>query len=224
MTTASRQSAHPDSARLYLATKNPGKVAAFQAALRHSPWQLLPCPPDITLPPEIHPDYVGNAVDKATTVARLTGVPAIGDDSGLELLACNRWPGVHTAPQVAAVGGWPSFMADLAKDPAFQADRRAEAVCVLALVLPDQRDAPTPPSAPIPAPAFVLEERGAGRLINQPRGQHGFGFDPYFLADGQQLTNAEIAPDLAVPLTARGRAFTALAQAIMAGQLPITLP
>ncbi|MCA3249394.1 MAG: non-canonical purine NTP pyrophosphatase [Holosporaceae bacterium] len=212
MTTASDPARLP-SARLYLATKNPGKVAAFQAALGDSPWQLLPCPPDLTLPPEIHPDYVGNAVDKAATVARLTGVPAIGDDSGLELLACNRWPGVHTAPQVAAVGGWPSFMADLAKDPAFQADRRAEAVCVLALVLPDQRDNP--------APALVLEERVAGQLLDYPRGQHGFGFDPYFLADGQQLTNAEIAPEQAAPLTARGRAFTALAQAILAGQLPI---
>ncbi|MBM3602703.1 MAG: non-canonical purine NTP pyrophosphatase [Alphaproteobacteria bacterium] len=213
--TAARHAASTDSPiRLYLATKNAGKVAAFQAALQDTRWQLLPCPPDLTLPPEIHPDYLGNAVDKAATVARLTGMPAIGDDSGLELLACNRWPGVDTAPQVAAIGGWPSFIDHLADNPAFQADPRVEAVCVLALVLPDQLDNP--------APAFTLEERVAGRLIAQARGQHGFGFDPYFIADGQRLTNGELPPEQAVPLTARGRAFTTLAQAMRDSLLPIS--
>jgi XTP/dITP diphosphohydrolase len=184
---------------LYLATKNLGKVNAFNTAFQLPNVQLQPCPPGLALPPEIHEDYAGNAMDKAMTVATSTQCPALGDDSGLEILAWDRHPGVQTAPVVAAAGGWPALIAQLANDAGFAANPRAEAVCVLALAFP-----PSWNLAPL-----LVEERVAGRMILTPRGPYGFGFDPYYIADGQAQTLGE---NLTPSLTARGRAAQRIQQ------------
>jgi len=183
-----------------VATKNAGKLAEMRALLGDLPLALrgLADLPRIELPAE-GDDYAANAVAKARAVALATGLPALGDDSGLEVDALGGRPGVHSAryggPGRDDAGRVTLLLHELATVQ--QAQRSARFVCVVALVTPDGES---------------VTARGSceGRILAAPRGAGGFGYDPVFAPEGRDVSLAELPADEKNRLSHRGRAVAAL--------------
>jgi XTP/dITP diphosphohydrolase len=183
-----------------VATGNAGKLAEMRALLGDLPLALrsLADLPRIELPPE-GDDYAANAVAKARAVALATGLPALGDDSGLEVDALSGRPGVHSARYGGPGRDDAARVALLLHELATvqQEQRSARFVCVVALVTPDGES---------------VTARGScvGRILAAPRGDGGFGYDPVFAAEGRNVSLAELRADEKNRLSHRGRAVAAL--------------
>jgi len=187
--------------RLVLATRNPAKLAEVRAIL--AGWDVagLDLWPDLPLPPEDAAAYDENALGKARAVARATGRPALGDDSGLEVAALGGRPGVLSSRYAGEAGDAAAnnrkLLAELAAVPA--PGRQATFVCVAALAAPDGRE---------------WLERGVvdGVILAAPRGGGGFGYDPLFAPAGDGRTFAEMPPAEKNAISHRARAFGAVAR------------
>jgi XTP/dITP diphosphohydrolase len=144
--------------------------------------------------------FAANATLKARTVATITGMPALADDSGICVDAMNGMPGVFSGRWSGRHGDDAAnldlLLAQLADVP--DADRRAAFVCVAAAVLPD-------------GTTVLAEGTVRGHLIRERRGANGFGYDPIFVPDGEVRTTAEMDPAEKDAISHRGRAFTAIA-------------
>jgi len=161
--------------RLVLATGNPGKVDELRGLVRE--WGSVAAVdlrgfPGVTLPEETAPSYAGNAVAKARTVAEATGLPALADDSGLEVDALAGEPGVRSArwagPGASDAERIAKLLGALAGVP--ESRRTARFRCVVALAWPG-------------GGLETAEGRCDGRIAQLPEGRGGFGFDPVFVAD-----------------------------------------
>ncbi len=153
--------------------------------------------------PETGLTFGENALIKAREGARRTGLPTVADDSGLAVDALNGMPGVFSArwsgkphDDDANLDLVLSQISDLSDD-----NRGASFVCAAALVLPNGRE-------------HLVEGRQSGRLLRARRGDGGFGYDPIFLGDGQDRTNAELSPPEKDAISHRGKAFRELAKVI----------
>jgi len=190
-------------ADLVLATGNPGKVAEFAALLAPHGLRLanLADFPDVAMPEE-GDDYAANAAAKARTVAAATGLPALADDSGIEVEALDGRPGPRSARYGGAGLDDRRRCARLLEELAATGDaaRRARFVCEAALAHPDGS-----------------VERGfgecRGRILPAPRGAGGFGYDPIFEPDGYDCSMAELPAATKDRISHRGRALAALARA-----------
>jgi XTP/dITP diphosphohydrolase len=191
-----------------LATRNAGKARELERLLAGAfkRFETLRDHPGIELPPENGPNYREIAFAKARAVYEALGLPAIGDDSGLEVDALNRAPGLYSA-RFAGDGATNSannakLLSDLAGIPAER--RTARYHCALVLVR-GQDDA--------------LESDGVceGQIVEAPRGEQGFGYDPLFLPDGEALTFGELPPGRKDSISHRGRAAAVLGRAIRHG-------
>lgn len=144
--------------------------------------------------------FAENALLKARAVAAATGLPALADDSGITVDALNGMPGIFSARWAGRHGDDEAnlrlVLAQL--DPVSDEQRGAAFVCVAALALPDGRK-------------FTEEGRVVGRVIREPRGTGGFGYDPIFVPSGEERTTAELSPEEKNALSHRGRAFRAIA-------------
>lgn len=140
---------------------------------------------------------------KAVAIAEFTGLPAVADDSGLCVEALNGMPGVLSARWAGRHGDDAAnlrLLLDQLSD--VPVDRRgAHFICVAALVLPSGQE-------------FVSEGTVHGRLISEPRGTNGFGYDPIFVPDGESYTTAELSADDKDAISHRGRALRGLVPAI----------
>jgi XTP/dITP diphosphohydrolase len=196
-----------------LATRNAAKLRELARILGPSvPLAGLEEFPDAPDVPETGATFEENALLKARAIARHTGLPAVADDSGLNVDALGGMPGVLSARWA---GGHGDDRANLELVLAQVADvpdtrRGARFVCAAALVLP-----PGGPAGGTP-PEWVVTGQVAGRLTRVPRGSGGFGYDPIFLPDGSDLTTAEMTPQAKDAISHRGRAFRALAPFIAA--------
>lgn len=190
------------SRRLVLASDNRGKLAEFQALLGDA-WTLLP-QGALDVPPaeETGDTFTANALLKARHAARLTGLPALADDSGLEVDALGGAPGVRSARYAGeaadATANNRKLLEALAGVP--QERRTARFRCVLALVR----------HAEDPAP-LLAEGSWEGRIALAPRGAGGFGYDPVFIDVATGLVAAELDPAEKNARSHRGRAARALA-------------
>ena len=160
--------------------------------------------------PETGLTFGENALLKAREGCRRTGLPTIADDSGLAVDALNGMPGVFSARWS---GGHGDDLANLELVLAQVSDvpdehRGASFVCAVALVLPGGKE-------------HLVEGRQPGRLLRAPRGEGGFGYDPVFLGDGQNRTNAELTPEQKDAISHRGKALRELAK-LLAKVLPPT--
>ena len=194
--------------RLAIASKNSHKLRELGRICRDWPVEWLtvqnhPGPwPDVDEP---HDTYLHNALEKARAVAEVLGVPAIADDSGIEVDALDGGPG----PRSARFAGEGASDADnLAKLIGLVADvepgaRTARYHCVAAIAWPGGR---------------TMHAEGAceGTLIGQPRGDRGFGYDPVFVPLGERRTMAELGDEEKDRISHRGRAFRALAELLAA--------
>jgi XTP/dITP diphosphohydrolase len=195
--------------RLVLASANTGKVAELNRILAagHVGVQLagleeFPGAPDVA---ETGATFADNALLKASALAKFTGLPAVGDDSGICVDALNGMPGVLSARWSGAHGDDPANLRLLLGQLSDVPDERrgAHFYCAAALVLPSGRE-------------HVSQGQLRGRLIREPRGSNGFGYDPIFVPDGHERTTAEMAPAEKDAISHRGRAFRALAPVIAA--------
>jgi len=188
-------------ADLVLASSNPGKVREFQALLG-STWRVLP-QSDFGVVPvnETGSTFLANALLKARNAARLTGLPALADDSGLEVDALNGAPGVRSAryagPEADDAANNVTLLAALSGVPEIQ--RTARYRCVM--VWTDGPDDPAP---------LIAEGVWEGRILTEPRGRGGFGYDPVFLDPESGMAAAELGADVKNAKSHRGRAFAKL--------------
>ena len=192
--------------RLVLATRNAGKVDELRALLSDLPIDLIPADA-LDAPPDVEEDadtLDGNARKKAEAFHALTGLPALADDTGLEVAALDGAPGVHTARFAG-----PNATPDDNKRKLLEvldgvADRRARFRTVVALVGSD-------------GTARTFEGVCAGTIISAPRGDGGFGYDPLFQPDGHDQTFAEMPPEAKNEISHRRRALDALRQFLASG-------
>lgn len=195
--------------RLVLATRNPGKVREIAAIYARYADALgsLDAWPDLRDLPEAGETYAANAVAKAEAVLRATGLPALADDSGIEIDALGGAPGVRSR----------RLLGEAASD----ADRNAHVLGLLAGVPEARRGARFRAVVAVAAPgAEVRTFEGVceGRIVTAPRGGGGFGYDPIFEIAGLGRTMAEAGPDLKNRLSHRARALRA-AEAYVAALL-----
>ncbi|AOB31544.1 nucleoside-triphosphate diphosphatase [Bordetella sp. H567] len=177
----------PGLARVVLASGNAGKLREFSALFAPLGIELIP-QGQLGVPEadEPHCTFIENALEKARHASRLTGLPALADDSGLCVDALGGAPGVYSARYASLKGGEKSDAANnamLVRELAGQPDRRACYVAVLALVR--AADDPRP---------LVGEGAWYGEIVDIPRGDHGFGYDPHFHLPALGKTAAELAP------------------------------
>ena len=193
--------------RILLATGNQGKIREMRAILGDRFEVLIPADLHLQIPPIVETDrsYTENAVNKATAVARASGVPALADDSGIEVDALDGRPG----PLSARFGGvscqsdedrYRLLLRKLEGVPRSQRGARFRAV--LALAIPGNRP-------------IVREGVVEGRVALDARGTNGHGYDPVFepLEAGGK-TAAELTADEKNAISHRGRALAALSEAL----------
>ncbi len=162
----------------------------------------FPGAPDVA---ETGATFVANALLKARAIADFTGLPSVADDSGLCCDALNGMPGVLSARWSGRHGDDAANLRLVLGQLADVPDERrgAHFYCVAALVLPSGAETLS---------AGTLR----GRLIREPRGANGFGYDPIFVPDGEQRTTAELTAQEKDAISHRGRAFRGLSEAIAA--------
>lgn len=192
--------------RVVLATGNAGKLREMRAILGgHGLEVIAQSDLGIVPPPEDGKDFVANALIKARHAAAIADLPAIADDSGLEVDALGGRPGLHSA-RFAGVSADDRannerLVSELAGVPAER--RTARYRCAMVFL----RDAADP--API-----VAEAVWEGHIATAPRGAGGFGYDPYFIVKDGELTAAEMSPVEKNRASHRGQALAALAAAM----------
>ena len=190
--------------RIVVASHNSGKVREIAELLAPLGVEAVSAATlDLPEPEETETTFVGNAELKARAAAKASGLPALADDSGLEVFALDRAPGVYSARWAGPNKDFTIAMARVHRELEASGadDRSARFVCVLALAQPNGA-----------VESFEGEARGA--IVWPARGEKGFGYDPIFVPEGHLKTFAEMDPDEKLPLTHRARAFEKLLAAL----------
>jgi len=195
--------------KVVIASRNDHKIEEMRRILEQGGLDIelvgtgeLPDLPDVE---ETCATFAANALLKARAVSEFTGLPAVGDDSGLCVDALNGMPGILSARWSGTHGNDRAnlelILAQISQVPI---DRRgASFVCAAAYVHPDGTE-------------FVVEGQMSGALIDTPRGENGFGYDPVFVPHGHQVTSAEMTSELKDSISHRGKALASLAIALKA--------
>lgn len=189
--------------QIVLATNNENKLVELRrlfaaGGLEVEVLGLDDCPP-YEVPPENKRSFEGNALLKARAAMVATGLPSLADDSGLEVDMLNNMPGVRSSRWSGVGASDEANNALLIKQLADteESQRTARFVSVIAVVMPDGREE-------------VVRGTMNGHLVLEPRGDNGFGYDPIFVAEEHELTNAELTPDEKDAVSHRGRAMRAV--------------
>lgn len=189
--------------RVVVATRNEHKLRELAEILTR--FELAPLPPEIEQPPEDGETFAANALIKAHAARAATGGAALADDSGISARALGGRPGVRSARFAGDDATDEENLALLIDELRDRGDRAVEYVCVLAYVDADGTET-------------VVEGRCAGELVDEPRGDGGFGYDPGFVpsdtGEGDRRTMAELSPAEKHAISHRGRAARALARAL----------
>jgi XTP/dITP diphosphohydrolase len=204
----------PDRARLFLATRNAGKLTEMQRILGAHAAEIEVVGLDAVAaydePVEDRPTFEGNALLKARAGLAATGLPSVADDSGLCVDALNGMPGVLSArwsgPPKSDLRNNELLLAQLGDVPE---DRRgAHFVCVVAFCQPDGTE-------------IVVRGEMAGRIGHEIRGSGGFGYDVVFEADDAPgVTTAELTPADKDAISHRGKALREIGPLVAAALRP----
>jgi XTP/dITP diphosphohydrolase len=188
--------------RIVLASSNRGKLAEFNALLADSHFEVIPqAELGVEDAEETGLTFVENALLKARHASQVTGLPAMADDSGLCVAHLRGAPGLYSARYSGTHGDNAANNARLLRElDGVPTERRsAFFISVLALLW----------HAKDPAP-ILAEGRWHGRVLEAPRGTHGFGYDPLFLPHEQLLSAAELEPAVKNRLSHRAQAMAQL--------------
>lgn len=185
---------------IVLASHNAGKLKELQAMLGDSFQVRSIAEFSSEVPEETGLSFIENAILKARHAARVSGLPALADDSGLAVDYLGGAPGIHSA-RYAGNGDDAANNSKLlqALQDVPDAQRGAQFVCALALV--QHADDPLP---------VVCEGLWRGRILHAPQGANGFGYDPLFWVDAHQCSSAELAPALKNRISHRALAMAQL--------------
>jgi XTP/dITP diphosphohydrolase len=192
--------------RIVLASSNPGKVREINQMLAGLHLAVVP-QSDFSVPEaeETGLTFVENAILKARNAARHTGLPAIADDSGIEVDYLLGAPGIYSArfagPGATDEQNLKKLLAELIGVP--EQDRTARFQCLL-VYLRHELD-PTP---------VICQGTWEGRILTEARGRSGFGYDPIFFVPTQSCSSAELPPEVKNRLSHRGQALRCLVQAL----------
>jgi XTP/dITP diphosphohydrolase len=188
--------------RIVLASNNKGKVREINQLLAQQQIEVMP-QADFGIPEaeETGLTFVENAILKARNAARHSGLPAIADDSGIEVDALNGAPGIYSA-RYAGVGASDEenllkLLEALEKVP--ETARTARYQCVL--VYMRHAEDPSP---------IICQSAWEGHILFESRGANGFGYDPIFYVPTHQCSSAELAPEVKNELSHRGKALRQL--------------
>ena len=188
--------------KLVLASGNPGKLKEFGALLADSGFEVVPqASLGVDDAEETGLTFVENALLKARHAARITGLPALADDSGLCVNHLGGAPGLYSARYAGTHGDNAANNAKLLRELDGVPDEQRDAFFICVLVLLRHADDPAP---------LIAEGRWHGRVLHAPRGTQGFGYDPLFLPDDESASAAELPPGLKNRISHRGRALAGL--------------
>jgi XTP/dITP diphosphohydrolase len=187
--------------KLVIATHNKGKRAELAALLALYGIETAGAAEfGLPEPAETGSSFVANAALKALAAAKSAGLPALADDSGLDVWALGGAPGIHSARWAGPGRDFAAAMKRVERELSGKDDHAARFVAALALAWPDGH-------------VESFEGSVAGRLVFPPRGSRGFGYDPIFVPEGGTLTFGEMDPEEKERLSHRARAFARLAAA-----------
>jgi XTP/dITP diphosphohydrolase len=200
-----------DGSRVVVASHNAGKIAEFVDLLAPLGLSVVSAA-DLGLdePEETEATFAGNAKIKAVAAAKASGLPALADDSGLEVAALDGAPGVYSARWAGPEKDFGRAMrrvyeAVVERDGWRDDGPVADFACVLCLAWPDGE-------------TMFFEGKVMGRLVYPPRGDMGFGYDPMFRPDAHDRTFGEMAASEKHAMSHRARAFEKLANALQLAQ------
>jgi XTP/dITP diphosphohydrolase len=184
------------SSRILIGTHNRGKVIEIAELLRDLDIELLSLNdfPAIGVAEENEPTYAGNAQSKAIFYAGRSGLWTIADDSGLEVEYLDGAPGVYSARYAGGGASDEDRRRRLLAEMGVVEDRKARFVCAAALSSPDRK-------------VRLAHGICCGRILTEPRGTGGFGYDPLFVPNGFQQTFAELDEGIKNKISHRARAF-----------------
>jgi XTP/dITP diphosphohydrolase len=197
--------------RLVVASHNAGKVREIRDLVApHGLAVVSAGELDLPEPDETGSTFAANAALKAAAAAQASGLPALSDDSGLEVDALDGAPGIYSARWAGEAKDFAFAMRRVADEVRSrggwgQPCPRANFTCALCLARPK-------------GSAQLFEGKVYGHLVWPPRGAKGFGYDPMFVADGQTLTFGEMEPDAKHAISHRARAFALFARACLGDQ------
>lgn len=192
--------------KIVFATTNEGKVKEIKEILGDFPIEVVSMK-EMGITADIEENgttFEENSLIKARALAKLTGLPALADDSGLEVDYLNGEPGIYSARYLGRDTDYDyknNYIIDKLSGAKGE-DRSARFVCVISLVLPDGRE-------------FV--ERGVveGLIGYEQKGENGFGYDPIFYLPEYGKTSAELPPEEKNKISHRGKALTAMKKLIV---------
>lgn len=194
------------SQRIVLASNNAGKVREFNQLLTGTDFEVLPQSEfGVIEAEETGLSFVENAILKARNAAAHTGLPAIADDSGLEVDALDGAPGIYSARYAGSgasdLQNLEKLLADIKDVP--DAQRTARFQCLM-VYMRHAKD-PTPQ---------IFQGTWEGRILHAPQGDNGFGYDPVFFVPTHNCSSAELEPDVKNSLSHRGQALKQLIEAL----------
>ena len=195
--------------RIVLASNNQGKVREIGQLLADQEIEVLPQSAfDIPEIEETGLTFVENAILKARNAAVLSGLPAIADDSGLEVDALKGAPGIYSArfagPDASDADNNRKMLAELEDVPAAQ--RTARFQCLMVYMRHGED--------PVP---IICQGTWEGRILHSPRGENGFGYDPLFFVPEKDCSAAELPAEVKNAMSHRGKALQCLLQALSHG-------
>ena len=194
--------------KLVIASNNQGKLREINALL--APLSIEVIPQSVFNAGEIdepHGTFVENALAKARHASRCLGLPALADDSGICVSALNGAPGVNSSRYAGEPKSDDRNNLKLIEALKNNSDRRAYYYCVIVLVR--HADDPQP---------IIVDGSWYGEIVDQPRGEGGFGYDPYFFVPEFDKTSAELTAEQKNKISHRGQALAHLVEILRAGK------
>lgn len=191
--------------KIVFATTNEGKVKEIKEILEGFPVEVVSMK-EMNITTDVEENgttFEENSLIKAREISKLTGLPALADDSGLEVDYLNGEPGIYSARYLGRDTDYNyknNYIIDRLKE-AEDKERSARFICVISLVLPDGRE-------------FVKKGVMEGRIGYEIKGENGFGYDPIFYLPEYGKTSAELSSDEKNKISHRGKALRAMKELI----------
>lgn len=191
--------------KIVFATTNEGKVKEIKEILAGFPIEVVSMK-EMNITADIEENgatFEENSLIKAREVSKLTGLPAMADDSGLEVDYLNGEPGIYSARYLGRGTDYNyknNYIIEKLKN-AKDEERSARFVCVISLVLPDGRE-------------FIKKGVMEGRIAYEIKGENGFGYDPVFYLPEYGMTSAELSGEEKNKISHRGKALRAMKELI----------
>ena len=199
--------------RILIATMNTGKLLEYERLLAEVPGlelETMAALPEAIDVVEDRDTFRGNALKKAMKIATVSGMPCLADDSGLEVDALGGGPGVYSARYAGEGSTDSENNAKLLDELSGIADdeRRARFQCAIVIVDQSGRE------------LAMAEGACEGRIGSEPRGSHGFGYDPLFVPEGYAQTMAELGPETKNEISHRAKAAAKLVPILRELRIP----